>query len=243
MAKVLLINPNKWGRGITHIWIASHAGILKRNNHKVELFDATFYSNWSLNEVQFQTDNKMYKKTNYDDFLKFNKNDIHNLLVENLPGEIWNPTDLANTAMALDCITNVPEDFFKRNDRFGMAFSMEGRFPLASKEYMKYCLNIDSSEKFGLGFEGGNKMFVRKAYKDMLPSYVLSKSKTGWSVPVSNWIHQDNPLRDKFIKDQKKESGIDQIFHKENYDISISGKRSIITWMFTNWARQFDMYL
>ena len=38
MAKVLLINPNKWGRGITHIWIASHAGILKRNNHKVELF-------------------------------------------------------------------------------------------------------------------------------------------------------------------------------------------------------------
>jgi radical SAM superfamily enzyme YgiQ (UPF0313 family) len=76
MAKILLINPNKWGRGITHIWIASHSGILKRNNHKVELFDATFYSNWSLNEVQFQTDNKMYKKTNYDEFLKFNSNNI-----------------------------------------------------------------------------------------------------------------------------------------------------------------------
>ena len=76
MAKILLINPNKWGRGITHIWIASHSGILKRNNHRVELFDATFYSNWSLNEVQFQTDNKMYKKTNYDEFLKFNSNDI-----------------------------------------------------------------------------------------------------------------------------------------------------------------------
>ena len=76
MAKILLINPNKWGRGITHIWIASHSGILKRNNHRVELFDATFYSNWSLNEVQFQTDNKMYKKTNYDEFLKFNSNNI-----------------------------------------------------------------------------------------------------------------------------------------------------------------------
>ena len=76
MAKILFINPNKWGRGITHIWIASHSGILKRNNHSVELFDATFYSNWSLNEVQFQTDNKMYKKTNYDEFLKFNSNNI-----------------------------------------------------------------------------------------------------------------------------------------------------------------------
>jgi len=76
MSKILFLNPNKWGRGITHIWIASHSGILKRNNHKVELFDASFYSNWSLNEVKFQTKNDMYKKTNYDDFLKFNSNNI-----------------------------------------------------------------------------------------------------------------------------------------------------------------------
>tara|TARA_B100001057_G_C22832043_1_gene943765 strand:- start:812 stop:2287 length:1476 start_codon:yes stop_codon:yes gene_type:complete len=78
MSKILFLNPNKWGRGITHIWIASHSGILKRNNHKVELFDASFYLNWSLNEVQFQTKNQMYKKTNYDEFLKFNTNDIFN---------------------------------------------------------------------------------------------------------------------------------------------------------------------
>ena len=76
MAKILFVNPNKWGRGITHIWIASHSGILKRNNHTVELFDATFYSDWSLNEVKFQTKNKMYKQTNYDDYLKFNSNNV-----------------------------------------------------------------------------------------------------------------------------------------------------------------------
>ena len=49
MAKILLINPNKWGRGITHIWIASHSGILKKNNHKVEFFDSSFYQDWSVN--------------------------------------------------------------------------------------------------------------------------------------------------------------------------------------------------
>lgn len=76
MAKILLINPNKWGRGITHIWIASHSGILKRNNHKVEFFDSSFYQDWSVNEIKFQTDNKMYKKTNYDDFIKLNQNNI-----------------------------------------------------------------------------------------------------------------------------------------------------------------------
>ena len=84
MARILLINPNKWGRGITHIWIASHSGLLKRNNHIVELFDASFYEKWSLNEVQFQTDNKMYKKTNYDDYLKFNKGNIYKNLQEKI---------------------------------------------------------------------------------------------------------------------------------------------------------------
>ncbi|MDC0240712.1 radical SAM protein [Candidatus Pelagibacter sp.] len=93
MAKILLINPNKWGRGITHIWIASHSGILKRNNHTLELFDASFYSKWSLNEVKFQTKNDMYKKTNYDDFLKFNSNnildDLQNKIDEFLPDFIF----------------------------------------------------------------------------------------------------------------------------------------------------------
>ena len=30
MAKILFINPNKWGRGITPIWVASHAGLFKK---------------------------------------------------------------------------------------------------------------------------------------------------------------------------------------------------------------------
>ena len=59
---------------------------------------------------------------------------------------------LANSAMALDCITTVSEDFFSRNDRFGMAFSMEGRFPLSSKNFMQYCLDVNSSFKFGFKF-------------------------------------------------------------------------------------------
>ena len=93
MAKILFLNPNKWGRGITHIWIASHSGVLKRNNHKVELFDATFYSDWSLNEVKFQTQNKMYKQTNYEDYLKFNSdnilNDLQNKIDEFTPDFIF----------------------------------------------------------------------------------------------------------------------------------------------------------
>ena len=76
MFKVLLINPNKWGRGITHIWIASHSSMLKKKNIKVELFDATFYKNWTDNEVEFATSTGMFKKSSYLDLVKFKKNDV-----------------------------------------------------------------------------------------------------------------------------------------------------------------------
>ena len=80
MSKILLINPSKWGRGITPIWIASHAGLLKSNGHSVELFDATFYKDWTNNEVKFNTDNKQYKPSNYLNAIKFkNQNVIENL--------------------------------------------------------------------------------------------------------------------------------------------------------------------
>ena len=53
MRKVLLVNPSKWGRGITPIWIPSHAAALQAAGHQVELFDATFFREWTTNELAF----------------------------------------------------------------------------------------------------------------------------------------------------------------------------------------------
>lgn len=75
--KILFINPNKWGRGITTIWIASHTGILKRNGIKVELFDATFYKSWSDYEIKLNTKNSQFKKTNYGQLVKFSENNVY----------------------------------------------------------------------------------------------------------------------------------------------------------------------
>ena len=38
MAKILLVNPNKWGRGVTAIWIPAHVAVLRAQGHEVELF-------------------------------------------------------------------------------------------------------------------------------------------------------------------------------------------------------------
>jgi len=60
---------------------------------------------------------------------------------------LWNDQDPVGSYMALDCVTQVPADFLSRNDRYGMAYSMEGRFPLACKSFMQYCLSIQTKNK------------------------------------------------------------------------------------------------
>jgi len=78
--KILFINPNKWGRGITSIWIASHSALLKKFHHEVQLFDCTFYSEWTNNELNYNTNNSQYKKTNYKNFVDFiNKTPLSDL--------------------------------------------------------------------------------------------------------------------------------------------------------------------
>ncbi len=76
MANVLFINPSKWRRGITPIWITSHSALLKSKEHQVKLFDATFYKKWSIDEITFNTSNEQYKPSSYSQFIKLNEKDI-----------------------------------------------------------------------------------------------------------------------------------------------------------------------
>ena len=172
--------------------------------------------------------------------IKFNENDLVDILEKILPEEIWNPEDIANSAMALDCITTVSEDFFSRNDRYGMAFSMEGRFPLASKEYMQYCLSINSHYKIG-DKDNATKLPVRNSYKNKIPNYIFDKYKTGWSVPITNWLQNSNIIKKKYLETVNKDDGIREILDNDNYSGNI--KRAIITWMIRTWSQQYNMNL
>ena len=74
--KVLFLYPNKWGRGITPIWIASHNGVLKRCKVKTDLFDCTFYSKWSDMEITLNTTNDQFKKSDYLKKISFSDKDV-----------------------------------------------------------------------------------------------------------------------------------------------------------------------
>lgn len=77
MAKVLFVNPNKWGRGVTAIWIASHAAYLKQQGHDCALFDCTFYIRWTDNENAYNTANSQYQPNGYDALIRWNDGDVY----------------------------------------------------------------------------------------------------------------------------------------------------------------------
>lgn len=76
MTKILLLNPSKWGRGITPIWIPAHAAILKDGGHSVNFFDSTFFKDWSECELKFNTANEQYQPSEIDKYIKWNDANI-----------------------------------------------------------------------------------------------------------------------------------------------------------------------
>ena len=116
----------------------------------------------------------------------YDKTVLRDELLKCYPDDLWNPVDPIGSYMALDCVAQVPEEFFMRNDKYGMAYSMEGRFPLATKTFMQYCMDIHSDEKIG-ETKNDTKLLTKIAYKGLLPDMIINKMKTGWTVPLQHW--------------------------------------------------------
>jgi radical SAM superfamily enzyme YgiQ (UPF0313 family) len=76
MARILLLNPSRWGRGITPIWIASHTAVLKAQGHDVGMFDATFFKDWAQNENAFNTANQQYRPSPYESRIRLDETPV-----------------------------------------------------------------------------------------------------------------------------------------------------------------------
>jgi asparagine synthetase B (glutamine-hydrolysing) len=151
--------------------------------------------------------------------------------------ELWNPKDPTASYMALDCVTQVPTEFFSRNDTYGMAYSMEGRFPLASKFFMQYCLDIPT--KFKIGYKDTDtKKLTKIAYKNLLPKQILQKTKTGWTVPIGHWLkaNVDQELTDFYSNSIGKENKMNTITLNAKV-----GKSIIPAWAYKSWKEKYEI--
>ncbi len=164
------------------------------------------------------------------------REDLKEHFVKTFPIELYNTEDTVNSYMALDCVTQVPEEFFIRNDTYGMAFSMEGRFPLATKKFMQYALSIRSSEKIGK-HKHQTKLLSKKAYKNIFPKQIVNKHKTGWTVPVKGWIQDQQVAKDYYHKRINQSDCLKDIVVRQNE----TTKSAIPAWILRDWANKFNM--
>jgi asparagine synthase (glutamine-hydrolysing) len=151
--------------------------------------------------------------------------------------ELWNAKDPTASYMALDCVTQVPAEFFIRNDTYGMAYSMEGRFPLASKFFMQYCLDIPTKYKIG-STDTDTKMLTKIAYEKILPKEIIKKEKTGWTVPIGHWLKKDSDkeLTDFYLQSIGEENKMDTITVNAKV-----GKSIIPAWAYKSWKEKYQI--
>ena len=150
------------------------------------------------------------------------------------PEELFNPLDPIGSHMALDCVAQVPEEMFNRNDKYGMAYSMEGRFPLATKKFMRYCLGMHTDIKIGVK-KTSTKILAKRAYQGILPEGITKKAKTGWTVPIGLWLSNNvNQSLSKFYTDSMGRGSVVPASAK-------SGKGMVPVWQLQSWKQKFNM--
>ena len=101
--------------------------------------------------------------------------------------------DERNDFMFIECLNTLSEDFLMRNDKLGMRFSLEGRFPFMNKTFRDYIRSIPSEHKINKNFMEDNwayynKPLLKTAYYKRLPLKILEREKTGWRFPTDEFI-------------------------------------------------------
>jgi asparagine synthase (glutamine-hydrolysing) len=146
----------------------------------------------------------------------------------------WLPTapiqgDAINDMMYIECMNTLAEDFLIRNDKLGMNFSMEARFPLMCNVIRDYIRTIPSSYKAVIKHKPNNKKtfkaktLFKKAYEERLPEYIVRKKKTGWRFPTDEILIGDaaTPGRDdstlrQYIFETLKDKEVREIFELDD---------------------------
>ena len=151
-------------------------------------------------------------------------------LKEWLPMQQVNGKDNLNDFLYIESLNALAEDFLVRNDKLGMAHSMEGRFPILNKRLRDYVRAVPSNLKVDPLFykkpRWYHKRLQKKAYQGLLPDYILNHVKTGWRFPTDEILigRMDQPAPNsgvlkEYIRETLNDKELMDIFEYDMSDI------------------------
>ena len=151
---------------------------------------------------------------------------------------------LANAGL-YDTVTYLPDDINVKVDRASMFASLELRAPFLDYRVVEYGISLP--EKFKLN-QGRKKIILRDLASRYLPSHIVDKPKSGFSLPIGHWFRYE--LRE-FVLDHLTNENLSKIPHvdpilaarlikshmegKSNKQSEIFKLLAYVLWM-KNWA-------
>jgi len=97
-------------------------------------------------------------------------------------------THPVNKVLYLDGRYFLPDHNLNYTDKMAMAHGVEVRVPLIAVELARFAARLPIDQKLH-GRTG--KWILREAVRDLLPGEVLTRSKTGFGVPLRTWLHRE----------------------------------------------------
>lgn len=135
--------------------------------------------------------------------------------------------------MRYDLATYLPDCLMTKTDVASMANGLEVRCPLLDQELVEFAATIPW--RFKLGKSGGKDIFKRSV-SDLLPAQVRTRQKTGFGIPVAEWLRGElQPLmRDAILGAAFVGRGLFRPeFVRRMVDEHVAGKRD---WSNRLWA-------
>jgi asparagine synthase (glutamine-hydrolysing) len=97
------------------------------------------------------------------------------------------PDDLAR-ATASDTLGYIPECLNVKVDMASMACGLEVRSPFLDHKLVEFCARVPSALKIR---NTEQKYILKRAFRDELPAEILRREKTGFGMPLADWLRHD----------------------------------------------------
>ncbi|MGA1941026.1 asparagine synthase (glutamine-hydrolyzing) [Arcobacter sp. YIC-310] len=174
---------------------------LKQTNIKDKYTKFQRAINSSSLEEMFESASSYVDKNEIIRFLKVEKNqDLFKKW-----GKVGN-IEFLNQMMAVDYKLFMNDDVLTKVDRATMSVSLEGREPLIDHRIIEYLARVPFDIKYK---NRQGKYLLRQVLYKYLPKELVDKPKSGFQIPLNEWLRDElKPLVLKYLDDKKLDENI-----------------------------------